>query len=122
MKPVIILVDDESAILAILYRLIRELAPNYDLITVSDGATALALIAERTVVLIMTDQLMPDMDGVALTVAIKTVAPLCPVILMTGYATSEIQQRAKAAGVDYFLAKPFQFDQLVSTVRAALRR
>jgi DNA-binding NtrC family response regulator len=65
---------------------------------------------------------MPDMDGVALTVAIKTVAPLCAVILMTGYATSEIEERAKAAGVDYFLAKPFPFDQLVSTVRAALRR
>src|SRR5688572_17728448 len=112
MNPVIILVDDESAILAILRRLIRELAPNYDLVTVSDGAAALATIALRQVVLVMTDQLMPDMDGVALTVAIKTVAPQCPVILMTGYATSEIQQRAKAAGVDYFLAKPFQFEQL----------
>jgi DNA-binding NtrC family response regulator len=122
MNPAILLVDDESAILAILRRLIRELAPNYDLVTVSDGAAALATIALRQVVLVMTDQLMPDMDGVALTVAIKTVAPQCPVILMTGYATSEIQQRAKAAGVDYFLAKPFQFDQLVSTVRAALRR
>jgi two-component system, response regulator, stage 0 sporulation protein F len=122
MNPVIILVDDESAILAILRRLIRELAPNYDLVTVSDSAAALATIALRPVVLVMTDQLMPDMDGVALTVAIKTFAPLCPVILMTGYATSEIQQRAKVAGVDYFLTKPFPFDQFVSTVRAALRR
>jgi two-component system, response regulator, stage 0 sporulation protein F len=122
MNPAILLVDDESAILAILRRLIRDLAPNYDLVTVSDGAAALATIAQRPVVLVMTDQLMPDMDGVSLAVAIKAVAPQCPVILMTGYATSEIQQRAKAAGVDYFLAKPFPFDQLVSTVRAALRR
>ena len=91
MNPAILLVDDESAILAILRRLIRELAPNYDLVTVSDGAAALALIAERPVVLVMTDQLMPDMDGVSLAVAIKAVAPQCPVILMTGYATSEIQ-------------------------------
>ena len=122
MNPAILLVDDESAILAILRRLIHELAPNYDLVTVSDGAAALATIALRPVVLVMTDQLMPDMDGVSLAVAIKRVAPQCPVILMTGYATSEIQERAKAAGVDYFLAKPFQFEQLVSTVRAALRR
>jgi DNA-binding NtrC family response regulator len=122
MNPAILLVDDESAILAILRRLIHELAPNYDLVTVSDGAAALATIALRPVVLVMTDQLMPDMDGVSLAVAIKRVAPQCPVILMTGYATSEIQERAKAAGVDYFLAKPFPFDQLVSTVRSALRR
>jgi CheY-like chemotaxis protein len=63
---------------------------------------------------------MPDMDGVALTVAIKAVAPQCPVILMTGNLTSEIQQRAQAAGVDFFLPKPFQREQLATVVRAAL--
>jgi CheY-like chemotaxis protein len=41
---------------------------------------------------------------------------------MTGNLTPEIRQRAKAAGVDFFLAKPFPVEQLVSTVRAALGR
>jgi DNA-binding NtrC family response regulator len=122
MKPAIILVDDEAFVLAILKRILTELAPGYELLSIADGATALALLAQRPVALVVTDQRMPDMDGVALTVAIKPVAPQCPVILLTGYPTPEIYQRAQAAGVDYFLAKPFPFEQLVSIVRAALGR
>jgi CheY-like chemotaxis protein len=122
MKPAIILVDDEAFVLAILKRILSELAPGYELLSITDGATALALFAQRPVALIITDMRMPDMDGVALTVAIKAVAPLCPVILMTGNLTPQIRQRAQAAGVDFFLAKPFPVEHLVSLVRAALGR
>jgi DNA-binding NtrC family response regulator len=122
MKPAIILVDDETFVLAILERILTELAPGYDLLSIADGATALTLFAERPIVLVLTDLRMPDMDGVALTVAIKAVAPQCPVVLMTGYPSPDIRQRADAAGVDFFLPKPFPFEQFVSTVRAALGR
>jgi CheY-like chemotaxis protein len=122
MKPAILLVDDEAFVLAILKRILAELAPGYELLSVADGAAALALIAQRPVALVVTDLRMPDMDGVALTVAIKAVAPLCPVVLMTGYPSPEIRQRAQVAGVDFFLPKPFPFEQLVSIVRAALGR
>jgi DNA-binding NarL/FixJ family response regulator len=78
------------------------------------------VIAQRPVALVITDQHMPDMDGVALTVAIKAVAPQCPVILITGTSTDEIRLCAEAAGVDYFLPKPFGFDQLAALVRSVL--
>jgi DNA-binding NtrC family response regulator len=68
---------------------------------------------------VITDLRMPDMNGVALTAAIKAVAPLCPVILMTGNLTPEIHQRALVVGVDHFLPKPFPFDQLAAMVRGA---
>jgi CheY-like chemotaxis protein len=122
MSSTILLVDDEPMVLRILERILAQLAPDYQLLTVVNGATALSLLAERPVALIITDLSMPDMDGLALTAAIKAVAPLCPVILMTGYATSEIKQRAVAVGVDFFLPKPFPFEQLISMVRAALER
>jgi two-component system, sensor histidine kinase SagS len=120
MNPAIILVDDETMVLTFLKRILAQLAPDYDVVAVVNGAAALALLAQRSVALVITNMGMPDMDGVALTAAIKALAPLCPVILITGDLTPEIQQRAQAAGVDFFLAKPFQREQLATVVRAAL--
>jgi two-component system, OmpR family, response regulator QseB len=119
-KPAIILVDDESFVLTLLERILAELASDYDLLSVVNGAAALALIAQRPVALLIIDQHIPDMDGAALTAAIKALVPLCPVILMSG--NLDLQQRAEAAGVDFFLPKPFGFDQLAAIVRTALRR
>jgi DNA-binding NtrC family response regulator len=118
--PTIILVDDEPTVLAVLYRLVCDLAPGYNVIAVADGATALAQIRRQPVVLVLTDYRMPGMDGVALTAAIKAAAPQCRVILTTGYATPEIWQRAEAAGASAFLSKPFPFHQLEVMVRRAL--
>jgi CheY-like chemotaxis protein len=120
MNTAILLVDDEPVVLAIVHRVLRDKVPNYDLITAPNGATALTLIVQRPVVLVITDYRMPDMDGVALTVAIKAVTPQCPVILMTAYPTPGLHQRGLAAGVEYFLAKPFQLEEFAAMVRAAL--
>ena len=77
LHPTIILVDDEPAMLAILHRVMHDLASDYDVLPVPDGATALVQLAQRSVALVITDYQMPDMDGVALTTAIKASAPRC---------------------------------------------
>jgi CheY-like chemotaxis protein len=120
MHPAILLVDDDPVMRTLIGRIMHEAVSDYELVAVADGAAALALLAERPVALIITDQHMPDMDGVALTVAIKAVAPLCPVILITGSATREVRKRAEAARVDFLLLKPFGFEQLATIVRAML--
>jgi DNA-binding NtrC family response regulator len=120
MKPAILLVDNDIFVLTALDRILAEIAPNYELLTVLRGAGALTLIAQRPIALVITDQAMPSMDGLTLTAAIKARAPHCPVILMTGYPTGEIKQRALAAGADHFLAKPFRLKQIASLVQAAL--
>jgi two-component system, response regulator, stage 0 sporulation protein F len=122
MNPAIVLVDDDTVIRTLIGRIMQAAVSDYDVVAAVDGAAALALIAQRPVALVITDQHMPDMDGVALTVAIKAVAPHCPVILMTGNLAPEIQQRGQAAGVDFFLPKPFPFEQLETIVRAAIGR
>jgi DNA-binding NarL/FixJ family response regulator len=106
--------------LVLIPRMLREAVPDYELPSIANSTAALAVIAQRPVALVITDQHMPDMDGVALTAAIKAAAPQCPVVLMTSNLTPEIEQRALAAGVEYFLPKPFPFEQLVAMVRAAL--
>jgi DNA-binding NtrC family response regulator len=120
MKPAILLVDNDIFVLTALDRMLAEIAPNYELLTVLRGAGALTLIAQRPIALVITDQAMPSMDGLTLTAAIKAQAPQCPVILMTGYPTGEIERRALAAGVNYFLPKPFRLKQIASLVQAAL--
>jgi DNA-binding NtrC family response regulator len=120
MRPAIVIVDDSAVVLAVIRHILEKVAPDYEPLSVENGAAALALIAQRPIALVLTDQHMPDMDGVALTEAIKAVAPQCPVILMTGSATLELQQRAQAAGAACLLLKPFGPAQLVSLVRAAL--
>jgi CheY-like chemotaxis protein len=120
MNPAILLVDDDSIVLTLIHHMMHEVAPDYELLSVVNGAAALALMAQRPIALVITDQHMPDMDGIALTVAIKAVAPHCPVLLITGSPTPEIHQRGQAAGVNYFLPKPFRVEQFAAMVRAAL--
>ena len=122
MNTAILLVDDEPAVCALLQRVLLQLARDYDLLPVPDGATALAQLAQRPIALVLTDYRMPDMDGVALTAAIKAAMPQCPVVLMTGYPTPELQHNARLAGADFFLPKPFPLSLLEAMVRAALVR
>jgi CheY-like chemotaxis protein len=120
MNPAILLVDDDSIVLTLMHHMMHAVAPDYELLSVEHGVGALALMAQQPVVLVITDQHMPDMDGITLTAAIKGVTPQCPVLLMTGSPCPEVHQRALAAGVDHVLAKPFRIDQLAAMVRAAL--
>jgi CheY-like chemotaxis protein len=120
MDTFILLVDDDALVLRLIQHMLQKVAPDYNLVTVSNGTAALAMLAQRPIALVITDQHMPGMDGLALAQAIKAATPYCPVMLLTGSVTPEIQQRGKAAGVDYFLPKPFRLQQLASLVKVAL--
>ncbi len=85
MHDTILLVDDETLVLDFLYQIMDLFTEDYDLLAAHNGTTALALLAQRPVALVITDLRMPDMDGVTLAAAIKAYAPQCPIILMTGF-------------------------------------
>jgi two-component system, response regulator, stage 0 sporulation protein F len=119
-SPAIVLVDDEPIMLTVLSYALDYLAPNYDVIALQDGAAALALIAQRSVALVITDYHMPGMDGMELIEAMQTTLPACPVGLLTASLTSALAQRAQAAGAAFALDKPFEVAQLAALVREAL--
>ena len=52
---------------------------------------------------------------------VKRFDALLPIIVMTGHASYEVEQSARAAGIFYYLVKPFNLDELVAAVRAAVR-
>ena len=119
-NPAIVLVDDEPAMLGMLHGLVRDLAPGYDVVAVSDGGTALAEATQRPIALLITDYRMPRMDGVALITALKTIVPPCPTVLLSCYLTPDVMQHGRAAGVDFYLAKPFRRDELGTLIQMVL--
>jgi len=119
--PTIVVVDDERGVVAVLRRLLSDFGNNYDVITASSAAEALAHIEGRNVALVITDYNMAGMDGLQLAEAIKQRTPSTGVVLITAYASPDLERRAKAR-VDYFLTKPFALDaleQIVDKVIAA---
>ncbi|ACL25923.1 MULTISPECIES: response regulator [Chloroflexus] len=121
-NPAIILVEDEPDILIILHRLMRDLTGGYDIITVNSGADALAQIALRRVPLVITDYNMPGMNGLQLAAAVKETSPDTSVVMITAYATPELEKRAREQRVDYYLPKPFSLDRLEQIIRDVLQQ
>ena len=99
---------------------LRSRQEDYDLVAAPSGTAALAMLAERPVDLVITDLWMHDMDGVALTEAVKNLAPDCQVILLAARPMVFDLQRAWAAGVADVVSKPVPLGTFATTVRTAL--
>ena len=105
-RPAIILVDDEPDVLTILHRLVRDFATGYELVPLADGAAAFAEIVRRPVALLITDHRMPGMDGLTLTAVLKRVAPQCPVLLLSGYPSTDLKQRGRCRMTAHMPRRP----------------
>jgi two-component system, response regulator, stage 0 sporulation protein F len=108
----ILIVDDDPDILALLHLIMQNLVPTYDIIPLRDTHSALRHLAHRTVPLLITDYMMPGMDGLQLTAAVKMASPMTHVILATAYGSAALEQRAREQHVDTFLPKTALFDRL----------
>lgn len=100
----VLIVDDEPVILQILSAVFED--EPYRVTTVSNGADALALMAEQTIDVLLTDKNLPDHNGMDLLAAAKQHDPLTEVILLTGYASLETALKALALGAFDYLVKP----------------
>ena len=94
----------------------------YSLVEASDGAEGVAKAAEHKPDLILMDIQMPVMDGYEATRRIKADPTLAsiPVIAVTSYALSGDEQKARDAGCDGYIAKPFSPRQMLAKVREIL--
>ena len=96
----------------------------YTTIEAQDGAEGIAMAAEHRPDLILMDIQMPVMDGYEATRLIKADPALktIPVIAVTSYALSGDEEKARAAGCDGYVAKPFSPRQMLAKVREVLGR
>ncbi|MDQ1531125.1 MAG: hypothetical protein QOE37_1230 [Microbacteriaceae bacterium] len=104
--------------------LVRVLGPHWAVRTAPDGDAALAAIAEQAPDLVLTDVMMPGLDGFGLLRALRAdpATRNIPVIMLTARAGQDAAVEGLDAGADDYLAKPFQAAELVARIRVALER
>jgi two-component system cell cycle response regulator DivK len=106
-------------------QIIRDmLAPtDYEIIEAEDGEQALAAIANQRPDLILMDIQLPVMDGYTATSRIKSDPTMqsIPIIAVTSYALSGEEKKARAAGCDDYVPKPFSPRQLLAKIRQYLQ-
>ncbi|HSY39744.1 MAG TPA: ATP-binding protein, partial [Polyangia bacterium] len=115
----VLVVDDNADMRDYLARLLR---PHWTVDVVSDGAAALARVRDVRPDLILTDAMMPKVDGFGLLRAIRADARTAaiPVIMLSARAGEEASVEGLKAGADDYLVKPFSAKELVARVRVHL--
>lgn len=116
----VMLVDDNADLRGYLSDL---LAPSYRVTAVSDGAQALQLALADPPDLVVTDGMMPGLDGLALLRALRSDLRTArvPVIMLSARVGEDAAVEGLEAGADDYLAKPFSSRELLARVRASLQ-
>lgn len=114
----VLVVDDERAVSRMIGRMLKS-SGEFEVVTVQEPAIALHEAKTRPFDVIVSDIVMPDMDGLELMAAIRAFDLDVPVILLTGTPSLESAQRAVELGAYRYLTKPAEASELVETVRQA---
>lgn len=112
----ILIVDDEVIIRDLCSRALK----GYRVLEAADGEEALRVFEGGGVDVILTDVMMPNMDGIELLKKLKELEPTLVVIVMTGYADKDVILNALKADADDFITKPLNLLQLKTAIEKAL--
>jgi DNA-binding NtrC family response regulator len=112
----ILIVEDDAITRRNLSALLSD--EGYDVDQAGDGVQALEILARRPFDLVLSDIVMPRMDGLKLLQRLQRMAPQMPVMIMTSYVSSSLS--SVPAGAAEFIRKPFVLDDLLFKVQRAL--
>jgi CheY-like chemotaxis protein len=117
----VLVVDDEAIVRRFASRVLAE--AGYNVATAADGAEALEVVRGRgdPVRVVVSDIVMPRLNGVQLLEALSLSHPDLPIILMSGYAPAQLAERGIATPCSV-LAKPFAPEVLLAEVRRCIDR
>ncbi|UGS26683.1 response regulator transcription factor [Microbacterium resistens] len=119
-RPRILLVDDDAAITGALGPFLAR--SGFDVEVAADGAEGLAAVERRAPDLVVCDVLMPRVDGREFVRRVRGRSLWLPIILLTQIGEASERSAALDEGADDYLNKPFDPRELVSRIRAVLRR
>ena len=120
LTPTLLVVDDDESNIESLQGVFAKEA--YRLLLAPGGREALEVVRKNRVDVVLTDLMMPEMDGLDLLRSIKTVSSETEVILMTAYGTVARAVEAMKEGAYDFVTKPFKKIQIIKGVRRAMEK
>jgi two-component system alkaline phosphatase synthesis response regulator PhoP len=120
-KKKILIIDDEPDILEFLSYNFKK--NDFEVLTASDGLTGLQKMREEKPDIILSDILMPEMDGIEMCREIKTDPQLSqiPIIFLTAVNDDYKVLYAMTSGADQFVSKPIRFEYLLEMVKTTLK-
>ena len=118
MATILVVEDDKSTRILTKARL----KPYYNVILACDGLEALDKFYETPVDLVLADIMMPNMDGYALVRSLREYNHNVPVILLTAKTSFEDKREGFSSGIDDYLTKPVNYEELLWRIEALLRR
>ena len=116
----ILIVDDDRNIRFVL-REVLELE-RFNVLEARDGASALEVYEKEHVDLVIVDIMMPRMDGYEFTRELREVDPRLPILMISAKQMPEDRKRGFALGIDDYMSKPLDPEELILRVKALLRR
>ena len=114
----VLLVDDEERILQSFAKGLESIG--WDVETARSGGDALRAVEESQPDVVVTDLVMPEMDGLALLAEVRKRAPNLPVVIFTGHGTVETAVRAMKSGAFDYISKPFNLDEVDVVLNRAI--
>lgn len=120
-KPIIVVAEDNADVTDLLC---TQLEPFYEVVAARDGVEALKRAGEIIPDLVITDVMMPNMDGMALARAIRAndLTAHIPIIMVTARVTEQDRIEGIKAGADAYLVKPFNTEELLTRVAKLLEQ
>jgi len=119
-RPRVLVVDDDRSVRESLRRSLE--FNGYGVTLASDGAEALASIAGHAPDALVIDVMMPRLDGIETTKALRTAGNDLPILVLTARDSVGDRVEGLDAGADDYLTKPFALEELLARLRALLRR
>ena len=115
----LLIVEDEKTV-----RLLTKakLSPSYRILEAENGEAAWQILEHNHVDLLMVDIMMPKMNGYELVRSLRASGDMTPVIMLTAMNSSAHKKEGFASGVDDYMTKPIDYEELIWRIEALLRR
>lgn len=114
----ILVAEDEEAVREFVVRALQ--SQGYEVTAVVDGSEALRELRKDEFDVLVSDIVMPEIDGISLALMAGKESPDMPIVLMTGYADQQKRAHNLEALVHVVIAKPFGLNEIADAVRGAL--